>query len=161
MVVTFAISLVIVINRYTVINIIKNAVEAIEAVPQEERKAPGKVLVKSWHDRENIVIDVIDNGKGLPEEDRQKLLEPYMTTRQKGTGLGLAIVRKILEDHGGTIELMDAPEVAEGGRGAMMRMRIPRLNTTASETNSNTDFEGRSNVVEETDQTDNKIEAAS
>jgi len=143
------------------INIIKNAVEAIEAVPQEERKAPGKVLVKSWHDRENIVIDVIDNGKGLPEEDRQKLLEPYMTTRQKGTGLGLAIVRKILEDHGGTIELMDAPEVAEGGRGAMMRMRIPRLNTTASETNSNTDFEGRSNGVEETDQTDNKIEAAS
>ena len=70
-------------------------------------------------------MDIIDNGKGLPGDDRQKLLEPYMTTRQKGTGLGLAIVRKILEDHGGTIELMDAPEVANGGRGAMMRLRIP------------------------------------
>ena len=43
-------------------------------------------------------IDVIDNGKGLPRENRQRLLEPYMTTREKGTGLGLAIVKKIVED---------------------------------------------------------------
>ena len=67
---------------------------------------------------------IIDSGIGI-SEDRQKLLEPYMTTRQKGTGLGLAIVRKILEDHGGSIELMDAPSVSTGGRGAMMRLRIP------------------------------------
>ena len=50
-----------------------------------------------------IVVDVIDNGKGLPRENRQRLLEPYMTTREKGTGLGLAIVKKIVEDHGGTL----------------------------------------------------------
>ena len=108
------------------INIIKNAVEAIEAVEiKDTDKENGRVKVHSWHDRDMIVIDVIDNGKGLPEEDRQKLLEPYMTTRQKGTGLGLAIVRKIMDDHGGSIELMDAPSVASGGRGAMMRLRIP------------------------------------
>ena len=59
------------------------------------------------------VIDVEDNGKGLPSEDREKLLEPYMTTREKGTGLGLAIVRKIMEEHGGSIALLDARAVAE------------------------------------------------
>jgi two-component system, NtrC family, nitrogen regulation sensor histidine kinase NtrY len=68
---------------------------------------------------------VIDNGKGLPRENRQRLLEPYMTTREKGTGLGLAIVKKIIEDHGGTLELHDAPEDFHGGRGAMIRMVLP------------------------------------
>jgi two-component system nitrogen regulation sensor histidine kinase NtrY len=55
------------------------------------------------------------------------LLEPYMTTREKGTGLGLAIVRKIVEDHSGTVELLDAPDVAKGGHGAMVRLCFPRL----------------------------------
>jgi two-component system nitrogen regulation sensor histidine kinase NtrY len=71
------------------------------------------------------VIEVEDNGKGLPADDREKLLEPYMTTREKGTGLGLAIVRKIMEEHGGAIALLDSPAVAEGGRGAMMRLSFP------------------------------------
>ncbi|MGB7285306.1 MAG: PAS domain-containing sensor histidine kinase, partial [Salaquimonas sp.] len=116
------------------INIIKNAGEAIDGKDKgEHAKTKGKVLVHTWLDSGTIVIDVIDNGKGLPEEDRQKLLEPYMTTRQKGTGLGLAIVRKIMEDHGGTIELMDAPSVADGGQGAMMRLRIPQLATDAEQ----------------------------
>jgi len=69
---------------------------------------------------------VIDNGIGLPKENRRRLLEPYMTTREKGTGLGLAIVRKILEDHGGSIDLLDAPDVAGGGCGAMVRLSIAR-----------------------------------
>jgi len=72
-----------------------------------------------------LFVDVIDNGKGLPGDDRQKLLEPYMTTREKGTGLGLAIVRKIVEDHGGHLELHDAPAYFHGGRGAMIRMVFP------------------------------------
>ncbi len=67
-----------------------------------------------------IRVDVIDNGKGLPRENRQRLLEPYMTTREKGTGLGLAIVKKIVEDHGGRLELHDAPADFHGGRGAMI-----------------------------------------
>jgi two-component system, NtrC family, nitrogen regulation sensor histidine kinase NtrY len=72
-----------------------------------------------------ISVDVVDNGKGLPRENRQRLLEPYMTTREKGTGLGLAIVRKIVEDHGGTLELHDAPRQFHGGVGAWIRIVLP------------------------------------
>ncbi|MDX9862691.1 MAG: ATP-binding protein, partial [Rhodospirillales bacterium] len=54
-----------------------------------------------------IVIEVEDNGVGLPEEYRDRLTEPYVTTRDKGTGLGLAIVKKIMEDHGGDLLLED------------------------------------------------------
>lgn len=103
-------------------NVIKNATEAIEAVPPEER-GQGLIQVEfeRWGDG-RIVIDVTDNGKGLPADQRQKLLEPYMTTREGGTGLGLAIVGKILEDHGGGIELLDR---ADGMRGARIRLWFP------------------------------------
>lgn len=117
------------------INIIKNAVEAIDAVMQEKPSHKGKVQVLLKTDSQMILIDVIDNGKGLPEENREKLLEPYMTTRQKGTGLGLAIVRKIMEDHDGSIELMDAPNPKKGqkGKGALMRLWLPAVEPTANE----------------------------
>ena len=105
-------------------NIIKNSVEAIDATND---KANGKILIEGKVNSGKIVVDVIDNGKGLPQENRQRLLEPYMTTRQKGTGLGLAIVGKILEDHEGYVELLDAPAVADGGRGAMMRVVLPAV----------------------------------
>nr|WP_183655351.1 PAS domain-containing sensor histidine kinase [Brucella daejeonensis] len=105
-------------------NVIKNASEAIDAVPKENR-GEGHILIRSYRSQEQLVVDVIDNGKGLPGDDRQKLLEPYMTTREKGTGLGLAIVRKIVEDHGGHLELHDAPVDFHGGRGAMIRMVFP------------------------------------
>jgi two-component system nitrogen regulation sensor histidine kinase NtrY len=72
-----------------------------------------------------MVIDIMDNGKGLPRENRQRLLEPYMTTREKGTGLGLAIVRKIVEEHQGTLTLNDAPETFYGGVGACVRLEFP------------------------------------
>ena len=65
---------------------------------------------------------MVDNGIGLPKENRSRLLEPYVTTREKGTGLGLAIVGRILEDHGGRIELYDAAEKVPGQRGAWMRL---------------------------------------
>ena len=107
-----------------IINVLKNAAEAIEAVPGEELDK-GEIRIEISVENDQAVVDIIDNGKGLPEENRQRLLEPYMTTREKGTGLGLAIVRKILEDHGGSIELLDAPSVATGGRGAMMRLQVP------------------------------------
>ena len=67
---------------------------------------------------------MIDNGIGLPKENRNRLLEPYVTTREKGTGLGLAIVGRILEEHGGGIELRDAAEKFPGQRGAWMRLRF-------------------------------------
>jgi two-component system nitrogen regulation sensor histidine kinase NtrY len=80
----------------------------------------------------DIVIDVIDNGVGLPKENRSRLLEPYVTTREKGTGLGLAIVGKILEEHGGRIELRDAAERIVGQRGAWMRLRFAAEPSEAS-----------------------------
>ena len=67
---------------------------------------------------------MIDNGIGLPKVARPRLLEPYVTTRAKGTGLGLAIVGRVLEDHGGRIELKDASDFRAGQRGAWMRMRF-------------------------------------
>jgi two-component system nitrogen regulation sensor histidine kinase NtrY len=104
-------------------NIVKNATEAIGAVPPEEL-GRGKISVSVRRDGGEIVIDVIDNGTGLPKENRNRLLEPYVTTREKGTGLGLAIVGRILEEHGGRMELFDAPEVASGGRGAWVSLRF-------------------------------------
>jgi two-component system nitrogen regulation sensor histidine kinase NtrY len=102
----------------SVTNIVKNATEAIAGVPEPER---GQGRVKVTIERQGgdwIVVTVTDNGKGFPEEGRQRLLEPYMTTREGGTGLGLPIVTKILEEHGGGLELGDNPS----GRGGQVRM---------------------------------------
>jgi two-component system, NtrC family, nitrogen regulation sensor histidine kinase NtrY len=106
-----------------VTNIIKNATEAIAAVPAGEI-GKGRILVTASRDGGDILVDVIDNGIGLPKENRSRLLEPYVTTREKGTGLGLAIVGRILEEHGGKIELHDAAERVPGQRGAWMRLRF-------------------------------------
>jgi two-component system, NtrC family, nitrogen regulation sensor histidine kinase NtrY len=104
-------------------NIIKNAGEAVTAVHPDEL-GRGRIVVSAARIDSDIVIDVIDNGIGLPKENRSRLLEPYVTTREKGTGLGLAIVGKILEEHGGRIELHDASEKFPGQRGAWMRLRF-------------------------------------
>jgi len=104
-------------------NIIKNATEAIAAVPQEEL-GKGAIRVYAAREGENIVIDVVDNGIGLPKENRSRLLEPYVTTREKGTGLGLAIVGRIVEEHGGVIELRDAADKIPGQRGAWVRVQF-------------------------------------
>jgi two-component system, NtrC family, nitrogen regulation sensor histidine kinase NtrY len=104
-------------------NLIKNAAEAIAAVPPAEL-GKGKIRVFAARDRDDIVIDVVDNGIGLPTENRSRLLEPYVTTREKGTGLGLAIVGRIIEEHGGSIELHDAAAKIPGQRGAWIRLRF-------------------------------------
>ena len=104
-------------------NIIKNASEGIAArEPQEnaDHDFKGRIRV-TLEVGDEIELNVIDNGKGFPKEGRQRLLEPYMTTRAEGTGLGLPIVAKILEDHGGGLELLDAP----GGQGARVRLHFP------------------------------------
>jgi two-component system nitrogen regulation sensor histidine kinase NtrY len=118
-------------------NIIKNAGEAIAAVPPDQL-GRGRIVVSAMRDGADIVIDVIDNGVGLPKENRSRLLEPYVTTREKGTGLGLAIVGKILEEHGGGIELRDAAERFPGQRGAWMRLRFAAepSETVVNETNN-------------------------
>ncbi len=104
-------------------NLIKNAGEAIAAVPPQEL-GKGSIRVYAAREGEDIVIDVVDNGIGLPKENRSRLLEPYVTTREKGTGLGLAIVGRIVEEHGGHIELHDAAEKIPGQRGAWIRLRF-------------------------------------
>jgi two-component system nitrogen regulation sensor histidine kinase NtrY len=76
---------------------------------------------------------VTDNGIGLPKENRSRLLEPYVTTREKGTGLGLAIVGRILEEHGGRIELGDAANRIPGQRGAWMRLRFAAVTVVPGE----------------------------
>ncbi|MGB4827262.1 MAG: PAS domain-containing sensor histidine kinase, partial [Paracoccaceae bacterium] len=110
-------------------NLIKNAGEAIETL--QEKGAP-KGLVPEIRIQMQVidgesVIRIIDNGIGLPL-DRARLFEPYVTTREKGTGLGLPIVKKIIEEHGGQLALLDAP-VFEGNAhaGAMAEIRLPRL----------------------------------
>ncbi|WP_315720125.1 MULTISPECIES: PAS domain-containing sensor histidine kinase [unclassified Bradyrhizobium] len=104
-------------------NIIKNATEAIEVVPEAEL-GKGRIDVVASREGDDVLIDVIDNGIGLPKVARQRLLEPYVTTRAKGTGLGLAIVGRVLEDHGGKLELKDASDFRSGQRGAWMRLRF-------------------------------------
>ena len=105
-------------------NVVKNAAEAIEAAESEGRRS-GVIRIRARREVNTIRVDVIDNGKGLPRENRQRLLEPYMTTREKGTGLGLAIVKKIVEDHGGRLELHDAAADFHEGRGAMITIILP------------------------------------
>ncbi|MBV8790671.1 MAG: PAS domain-containing sensor histidine kinase, partial [Pseudolabrys sp.] len=106
-----------------VTNVIKNATEAISAVPPETL-GKGRIAVFVSRKGHQILVDVVDNGVGLPKENRSRLLEPYVTTREKGTGLGLAIVGRILEEHGGTIELRDAEEKIPGQRGAWVQIRF-------------------------------------
>jgi two-component system nitrogen regulation sensor histidine kinase NtrY len=114
-------------------NLIKNAVEAIEGVPSGQAPTEPRILVRAAldEDRDRFTVDVIDNGRGLPVENRYSILEPYTTMREKGTGLGLAIVKKIIEDHGGQLELHDAPADFDLGRGAMIRVHLPRRELAA------------------------------
>ncbi|MDR3439460.1 PAS domain-containing sensor histidine kinase [Telmatospirillum sp.] len=93
-----------------VTNLLKNAVEAIHGREGEDLPK-GHISVEVGRRMGCVVLSVRDNGRGLPVELRDRLAEPYVTTRVKGTGLGLAIVKKIMEDHGGELVLEDA----EGG----------------------------------------------
>lgn len=88
-------------------NVIKNAVEAIEARGEGEALPQGEVVLTiRQQDAQHILLTLADNGIGLPVE-RDRIVEPYMTTRSRGTGLGLAIVKKIVEEHCGTIGFSD------------------------------------------------------
>ena len=115
-----------------VTNLIKNAGEAI-ATRMEQTDSddvPGKIRISVAKEDENIVIAVVDNGCGLPNKERNRLFEPYMTTREKGTGLGLAIVQKIAEQHGGRVVLEDAPKENGYDGGACVRLVIPLSSQT-------------------------------
>ncbi len=105
-------------------NLIKNAVEAIEGAGLEAIKSP-VITVEAVPEGEMVRLSVSDNGKGWPKENRNRLLEPYVTTREKGTGLGLAIVAKIIEQHGGKVDLVDAEPDENGRVGACFTFTLP------------------------------------
>ena len=113
-------------------NVLKNAAESVAARLANDPEPRGRITVALLAEVQGVSIVIEDNGLGLPERDRDRLTEPYVTTRDKGTGLGLAIVKRILEDHGGELVLTDAL----AGRGARAILRLPRsMPASISETN--------------------------
>lgn len=107
-------------------NLLKNAGEAIESRQERDKAAPqGEIRLELEPGDGQVTIRIADNGVGLPA-DRSRLFEPYVTTREKGTGLGLPIVKKIIEEHGGTLTLTDAPPFGtDGHSGAMAVITLP------------------------------------
>jgi two-component system nitrogen regulation sensor histidine kinase NtrY len=114
-------------------NLLQNAADAVAMRPAP---APQAAIGVSVHETDGIVrIAVTDNGVGLPQQDRGRLTEPYVTHKPKGTGLGLAIVKKIMEDHGGSVTLDDrsshssdageAPIAGEGVSGTVATLVLP------------------------------------
>jgi two-component system nitrogen regulation sensor histidine kinase NtrY len=106
-------------------NILKNSAESIY---RNKERVESKILVTLRQEEGVISIDVADTGIGLPDINREALLEPYITTRDQGTGLGLAIVKKVMTDHGGEITLGDAPWVRDGRSGAQITLSFPSIN---------------------------------
>ena len=108
-------------------NLIKNGGEAIETYAEKHGEVKPELRIQMEAGEDQVIIRIADNGIGLPP-DRARLFEPYVTNREKGTGLGLPIVKKIIEEHGGTLALLDA-EVFEGNThaGAMAEISLPRF----------------------------------
>ncbi len=112
----------------TLTNLIRNACDGVNARrARDGEPKEGRVLVRLRDVEYGVQFEVSDNGIGFPEQGRDRLIEPYVTTRSKGTGLGLAIVARIVEDHGGILELHDAPAP---GPGALVRFVLPKRGET-------------------------------
>jgi signal transduction histidine kinase len=100
--------------------VVKNALEATE------RRSDGRVEVRLSAGPATAVVEVIDNGVGMGPEHRDKIFLPFYTTKPMGTGLGMAIVKKIMDLHGGEIEVESAPD-----RGTTVRLILPRVTAPA------------------------------
>ncbi|AFO87473.1 MULTISPECIES: sensor histidine kinase NtrY-like [Phaeobacter] len=114
-------------------NLIKNAGEAVETLKQKGTVADldPEIRIAVSPTKSGYEVTIADNGIGLPE-DRARLFEPYVTTRDEGTGLGLPIVKKIIEEHGGTLVLEDAPVFdGQAHYGAMAVIRLPAAHEAA------------------------------
>jgi signal transduction histidine kinase len=95
-------------------NLILNSIQAIEA--------KGKIMIQASEVDDSVMIDVIDNGRGISKEDLPKIFEPLFTTKQNGTGLGLASCKSIIENHGGTIECSSIV-----GKGTVFTVSLPKI----------------------------------
>jgi two-component system nitrogen regulation sensor histidine kinase NtrY len=98
-------------------NLVRNAVHAVAAAGPE---GGGRVIVAARNEGDTAVIEVRDDGPGIEKESRERVFDPYFTTKSEGTGLGLAIVKKVVLEHGGSIDCVEAPE-----GGACFRIRLP------------------------------------
>ncbi|MEX0298897.1 MAG: PAS domain-containing sensor histidine kinase, partial [Kordiimonas sp.] len=125
-------------------NILKNAVESVTSRLERDDEngtvdaEGGFVEVEMSQDNERTVISIEDNGLGLPQSHKDRLMEPYVTTRAKGTGLGLAIVRRIMEEHGGTVRIADrhpqgARVILSFSHSALKKKAIKAQSDTSSE----------------------------
>jgi two-component system nitrogen regulation sensor histidine kinase NtrY len=110
-------------------NVLKNAGEAVAARAAAEPGVKGMIRARLLVKEGKLVFEIEDNGVGLPAKDRDRLTEPYVTTREKGTGLGLAIVKRILEEHGGELVLTDAAELP----GARAVLSLPRTTSNTAD----------------------------
>jgi two-component system nitrogen regulation sensor histidine kinase NtrY len=112
-------------------NLMKNAAEAIETRRSNQDNFTGAIKVRATTSDKQLRITISDNGIGLPKEKRSRLFEPYVTNREGGTGLGLSIVRKIIEEHGGTLELTDASKFkGDTHAGAQAIITLPIVEQT-------------------------------
>lgn len=122
-------------------NLLKNAAEGIASRAEQEGSSSlsGEVHVAAWREADGrYTVDIADTGIGFPKTGRAQLLEPYMTTREKGTGLGLAIVRRIVEDHGGTLRLLDGEQARTPMPGALVRLSFKAVETATAPDSSQT-----------------------
>ncbi len=103
-------------------NLIRNAAQSVREHHEAQGSSDGRIEIRTGIVGQDLAIDVVDNGAGFPVREREKLTEPYVTNKKGGTGLGLAIVRRIIEDHGGTLTLIDA---AGDAGGAQVSIRLP------------------------------------
>jgi len=109
--------------RQVLSNVLRNATQAVIA-----HRGQGRVEVSVTPERDAFTINVDDDGPGVPEPMRDSVFDPYVTTKADGTGLGLSIVKKIVVEHGGTIDASPSPL-----GGARFRIRIPRLASPAEQ----------------------------
>jgi len=131
-------------------NLVKNARESIETRLSADPSLPGQIQVSIKQDKTKVFVAVADNGIGLPDENRSRLTEPYMTTREKGTGLGLAIVTRIMEEHDGRLTLSDAPADFHNGRGACVSLEFKMTPDESIQTKIGTDQKINDQVAERT-----------
>lgn len=107
-------------------NVLKNATEAVEArAKNADEEYRGRITLGLSGDDDSVTVTITDNGIGLPQ-DRERIVEPYVTTREKGTGLGLAIVKKIIEEHGGDMAFASVETGGAHGGGTQVTMRFAR-----------------------------------
>jgi two-component system, NtrC family, nitrogen regulation sensor histidine kinase NtrY len=109
--------------RRALINLVRNAAQAIK----DSGRAEGKVEVRLERQRDYFIVDIDDDGPGIPPEMRSIIFDPYVTTKTDGSGLGLAIVKKIVVEHGGSISAEKSPL-----GGARMHLRLPVAGTPAA-----------------------------